>query len=362
MRNRYQRGLLAWLQTPGDPAGLPEMRAALRQLEQQAEGDYASFWRTAETFLRAISDGALAVGAESRRLCARIDLQMRAALAGALAPEEGLGDELRRSILQGAAKMAPTPELISLTTKPEAPPLDPEAVAEWGDAGQAAIAAWADRANSGLPPFRQALIRLCAAALALALPEALHLAESLAGVGDRLDDPAAAEDPHLRAAVSATLELLADTADLGLPVFAQRVGHVAARLHDCRRGPQPALSPTLLHLFADEVHEQIGSMREELACLHPEAEALVDAALAIADHAAHLELHAVRDLAEALAQACERVAAGASFDLPEVREVLDGTLAELEFMPELLLAGEALPATDEVLASLAGIGAANHSS
>ena len=27
-RSRYQRGMLAWLQQPGDPAGLPEMRAA----------------------------------------------------------------------------------------------------------------------------------------------------------------------------------------------------------------------------------------------------------------------------------------------------------------------------------------------
>lgn len=355
MRSRYQRGLLAWLQTPGDPAGLPEMRAALRQLEQQAEGEYASFWRTAETFLRAISDGALAVGAESRRLCARIDLQMRAALAGAPTPEEGLGDELRRSILQGAAKMAPSPELISLTNKPEAPPLDPEAVAEWGDAGQAAIAAWADRANIGLGPFRQALIRLCAAALALGLPEALHLAESLASVGDRLDDPAAADDPHLRAAVSATLELLVDTDDLGLPVFAQRVDHVAARLTTCREAVRSPLSPTLLRLFAGELGEQAEEIREELARLQPRAEVLVHAALAIAEHAAHLDLGPAQALAEALAHAAERAEAREGFDQPEVREALEAALAELDTLADFLLADHPLPEVGEVLEILAAI-------
>ena len=38
-RSRYQRGMLAWLQQPGDPAGLPEMRAAVRHLEAAAGGD-----------------------------------------------------------------------------------------------------------------------------------------------------------------------------------------------------------------------------------------------------------------------------------------------------------------------------------
>ena len=355
MRNRYQRGLLAWLQAPGDPAGLPEMRAALRQLEQQAEGDYASFWRTAETFLRAISDGALAVGTESRRLCARIDLQMRAALSGAPAPEDGLGDELRRSILQGAAKMAPAPELISLTTKPEAPPLDPEAVAEWGTAGQAVIDAWADRASIGLAPFRQCLIRLCAAALALNLPEALHLAESLAGVGDRLDDPTAADDPHLRAAVSATLELLPDTTDLGLPVFAQRVEHVATRLTACREALRSPLSPTLLRLFAGELGEQAEVMREELARLHPRGEILVEAALAIAEHAAHLDLAPAQALAEGLAHAAERAERGDGFDHPEVRDALEAALAELDTLADFLLADSPLPEVAEVLEILAAI-------
>lgn len=355
IRSRYQRGLLAWLQTPGDPAGLPEMRAALRQLEKEAQGDYGSFWRTAETFLRAISDGVLAVDAESRRLCARIDLQMRAALGGAAAPEAGLGDELRRSILLGAGQMPPVTELISLTAKPEAPPLDPEAVAEWVAAGQAAVAAWEGRARDGLAPFRRTLIHLCAAAMALELPETLLLAEALAGVGDRLDDPAAAEAPHLRAAVAATLELLGESDELGLPVFVQRVDHLAARLQACRAETPPAISPTLLRLFAGELREQSGVMREELARLHPEVDILLEAALAMADHAAHLELGPAQNLAESLARATERAAGAHGFDHPEIREALEAALAELETMADFLLADHPLHEAEEVLEELAAI-------
>ena len=137
--------MLAWLQVPGDPAGLPEMRAALRTLEAHGVGDFISFWRTAETYLRAISDGTLAVDAESRRLCARIDLQMRAALGGAVLPEEGLADELRQRILKGAGQLPPVAELISLRPADEAPPLDPAAVSAWQTAATRLATAWPER-------------------------------------------------------------------------------------------------------------------------------------------------------------------------------------------------------------------------
>lgn len=351
-RSRYQRGMLAWLQTPGDPAGLPEMRAALRQLENVAQGEYVPFWRTAETFLRAISDGTLAVDAEARRLCARIDLQMRAALGGT-APTPELGDELRQRILQGAAQLPPAPELVSLMTAPEAPPLDPQAVAAWSAAGNAAAGAWDGCSGADLAPFRRTLIDLCAAAMALELPEALHLAEALAGVGDRLDNPLAAEDPYLRAAVAAALELLADPRDLGLPVYAQRVEHVAQRLADCRRPTRPPVSPTLLRLFAAELREQAGLMREELACLHPDGTVLIEAGLALAEHAMHLELEPAQALAEALAATAERAQAEHGFDHPERREALEAALAELETMADFLAAAQPLPDAGEILDILA---------
>lgn len=348
-RSRYQRGMLAWLQTAGDPAGLPEMRAAVRQLETLAGSDFAPFWNTAEHFLRAISDGTLAVDAESRRLCARIDLQMRAALNGAPAPEEALAEELGRAVLAGASKLPPLPDLVSLVPQPAAPDLDPQAVAAWESAGQAAVAAWDGRPGADPAPFRRALIDLCAAATALDLPETLLLAESLASVGDRLDDPAAAEAPYLRAALAAALELLAEPRDLGLPVFAQRIEHVAARLRESGRPLRPPVSPTLLRLFAGEIAEQTALVREELACLEPDDAAMGEAVRTLAEHAAHLDLAEAESLAQALDGSIGRAARGGGFEPPEVREALEAALAELDTMADYLAAARPLPDPRDIL-------------
>jgi len=348
LRTRYQQGMLVWLQSPGDPAGLPEMRGAVRQLEAASQGEFAEFWRTAEHFLRAVSDGTLAVDGEARRLCARIDLQMRAALGAAPSPASALAAELQQRIRQGAGQLPPAPELISLIAKPEAPDLDQEAVAHWQAAGAALTASWEPGGQADHTPFRRALIELCGAATQLELPETLQLAEALAGVGDRLDDPASAQDPYLRAAVAAALELLASPDDLGLPVFAQRVEHVAQRLADSQQADRPAISPVLLQLFAGEIREQTALMRDELACLHPDAETLVEAALEVADHAAHLELLAAQHLAEALARAVERSATPEAYDHPEIREVLETALAELDTLADYLAAGRELPDTGDI--------------
>lgn len=354
-RSRYQRGLLAWLQTAGDPAGLPEMRGALRLLETEGPAHFGPFWRTAEQFLRALSDGTLPADTESRRLCARIDLQIRAALAGATAPDTVLSEELDRHIHQGASRSAAVAELISLVGPSEAPDLDPEAVSAWKAAADAIIAAWDGRHGSNLAAFRPGTIQLCAAALALNLPDTLHLAEALASVGDRLDEPEAASQPQLRAAVAAALEILADTTDLGLPVFAQRVEHVARRLRDCCQPQHLPASPTLLRLFTAELREQTQYMRDELARLHPAPELLVEAALTLADHAGQLDQFPVLHLADALAQALERAAYGRGFDAPEVREALEATLAELETMADYLGAEQAPPQSPEILQLLAAL-------
>lgn len=354
-RNRYQRGMLVWLQTAGDPAGLPEMRGALRLLESDGPAQFGPFWRNAELFLRALSDGTLSIDSESRRLCARIDLQIRAALGGAPAPDTLLQEELLHHTHQGASRSAAVAELISLVAPREAPELDPEAVSAWETAAEAVIAAWDERHGSDLTAFRPATIQLCGAALALNLPEALHLAEALAGIGDRLDNPDAASLPQLRAAVAAALEILADATDLGLPVFAQRVEHIARRLRDCCQAQQLPASPTLLRLFTTELREQTQVMRDELACLHPAPELLVEAALTLADHAGQLDQFPVLHLADALAQAIERAAYGQGFDAPEVREALEATLAELETMADYLGAEQAPPHSPEILQLLAAL-------
>ncbi len=82
-RVRFQKGLLAWLRTPGDGAGIREMLCAVQQIESTQETSSArSFWWVASGLLEALSEGAVSDTAAGRQLCARIDLQIRRLIEG----------------------------------------------------------------------------------------------------------------------------------------------------------------------------------------------------------------------------------------------------------------------------------------
>lgn len=85
-RMRFQKGLLAWLRSPGSQAaadGLQQMRAALKAIEATQETPAArTFWWVSQGFLDALSDRGIAAEQEAKQLCARIDLQIRRLLEG----------------------------------------------------------------------------------------------------------------------------------------------------------------------------------------------------------------------------------------------------------------------------------------
>lgn len=347
-RSRYQRGMLTWLHAAGDPAGLPEMRGALRDLAPHLEsGEYAHpFWATAQTFLRAISDGALTVNGETRRLCARIDLQMRNVLEDSRDALSTLEAELGELLRQGSGHPPPPTELISLLQPPPPPQLDEAAVTQWQEGCRDLEAAWNGADDAHGSGFRRAVTTLCSAATRLNLPETLALTEGLAEVADRLESPGAADDPYLRAAMAATLELLGEKELLGLAPFAQRVDLLLPRL----AAPQPQAprpSPTLVKLFAQEVGEQVDVIRDELDKLDPDPEAIAKAALALAEQAGHLGLTGPRRVGEGLARVAAHARGPHPFEAPALRQVLENTLGELETMAEFLSAGHELPEGEE---------------
>ena len=96
-------------------------------------------------------------------------------------------------------------------------------------------------------------------------------------------------------------------------------------------------------------------MREELACLEPDGEALAESAHCLADHAAHLELDSAEALAQGLAAAIVRAQASHGFDHPEVREALEAALAELDTMADFLLVAQPLPEATDILEILAQV-------
>lgn len=92
-RLNYQKGLLALLRNPpGSPpsaAALEQMRTALKSVENTQE-ETRPFWWISGGFIDALSDSAILSQKDSKRLCARIDLQIRRLLEGSTTLAERL--------------------------------------------------------------------------------------------------------------------------------------------------------------------------------------------------------------------------------------------------------------------------------
>lgn len=95
-RTRYQKGLLMFLQNKTPAGGLAQMEQALRELEALAPdaGQY-TFWWLAVALVESMRRGAFEADFWVKRLCGRIDLQMRRLLEGS----RQLAERLQRDIL-----------------------------------------------------------------------------------------------------------------------------------------------------------------------------------------------------------------------------------------------------------------------
>ncbi|MGQ9686762.1 MAG: Hpt domain-containing protein, partial [Thiobacillaceae bacterium] len=96
VRAQYQKGLLMFLQNKEPSAGLMSMDQAVRELEKMAPdaGQY-TFWWLAAAFVESLRRGALPVDFWVKRLCGRIDLQMRRLMEGS----RQLAERLQRDML-----------------------------------------------------------------------------------------------------------------------------------------------------------------------------------------------------------------------------------------------------------------------
>ena len=83
LRGRFERGLLKWFRNGNDPAGPLEMREAVAGIESQQTVPAArAFWFAATAFFDALGQLAIPVDAATKRLCGRIDAQMRRVMEG----------------------------------------------------------------------------------------------------------------------------------------------------------------------------------------------------------------------------------------------------------------------------------------
>lgn len=423
LRARYQRGLLAWLKAEESAqrlAGLAEMQAALLGIE--ASRSDSAFWRTVQTLLSALADGTLPADSRAHRLCGRFDRQLRLLAEGAAGVDRALISEtfdfVTGAVLAAPAATTTAAEAEVMTSPPvapsspaeeeppapgfaavgveevplsslagledlraaqveEAPPLqdfsslllpsddldlDPAAVARWEAAAQTVWAAWHDRHQSGLAPFRSAVIALSGVGLDLHSADALRFAEALATVADRADEPEVLADARLVAAIAAALEVLVEPGSVNRKVFAGQVdnlsGRLAATLEEAAVPTEGRLivSRTLYQMFVDEAHESLQHLRDELDTLHPLAGEMAEAASALADNAATIDLTAVRDLALALANALVRYEAPLNVDVAAERALVSTVLHILEGMVDTVAAGEQPEAAPILIAALSSSG------
>jgi len=267
-RARFQSGLLAWLRRPADAAGLREMVEVVREAGRGTDlGARRVLWRSAETFLTSLLDGSLDADDEARHLCRRLERHLAAAAQGARTdqhnesalcaalfayvsrqtqPPGAEGGEIAQlaqtvdGLSQLGATLSVTAELLPLFAGGKPVRYSDAQVHDWLAAARHLDDAWHRRPREGIAPCRQASTALLGIALELGDAAGLRLAEALATAVGCAEDPVFRDDPALRAAMAAALELAVERQGPNLPAFDRRSRASAERLAATERGLRAA--------------------------------------------------------------------------------------------------------------------------
>jgi len=264
-RAHFQRGLLSWLRAPLEAAGVQEMRAAVKHVEAVQETPSArSFWWVAGAFLSALAERSLVRDAETRQLCARIDLQMRRLLEGS----KNVAERLMRDALylvaiaeskdRAVLRVKDAYQLTPLLPTPAAPPVAAEALRRsLRDAIAASEESW-NRFCAGivqaLPTFKSNIGTLATLVEDLGQADFRRLVEIMSRVAGILNhDPTRHTDAL--AMEMATAILLAQHALENMQHLEQSFGHqvnvMIERIHGCLTGAAPP--PESEHPSLDEM-------------------------------------------------------------------------------------------------------------
>jgi chemosensory pili system protein ChpA (sensor histidine kinase/response regulator) len=259
LRGRFERGLLKWLRNPAEAEGPQEMREAVAGIEARLTNPAVrALWWASLAFFDSLLPGAPTDLPASRKLCTRLDAQMRRLLTGAPPASE----RVLREVLHHIATHPITTEhqrvvmetfhLADLVPESGAAvrdvPLAP-VIKQTRETLAGAREAW-DQFSGGsaaaLPRFTDRMAALAAHAKTLDRPSLTRLVEGLSAFTDWLRrDPLQLGGP-LAMEVAGTLLLVESTLEPGqLPAgFALRVEESIARLqaHMGGTGPNPDLT------------------------------------------------------------------------------------------------------------------------
>jgi chemosensory pili system protein ChpA (sensor histidine kinase/response regulator) len=259
-RSGYQRGLLKWLRE--DPRGVREMREYLAVIEAMQPQTSRAFWWAAIGYIDAVEAGTLPIDFNVRRLCARVDTQVKKLIDGS----RTVAERLLRDTLYYVAIAGPASEhteavrrayqLAALIPEPTASgdiePLRPvlracreqltAAMDDWNRfcAGTAAA----------LPQFHEHVRHLAGQIADLHHNDLTRLARLILDVADATRKAPLAHNEAIGLEVATGMLLLQDALvsfqRLGAD-FAGQVDTVAGRL-DAARSGQPLAAMELPHL------------------------------------------------------------------------------------------------------------------
>jgi chemosensory pili system protein ChpA (sensor histidine kinase/response regulator) len=271
-RFAYQRGLLKWLKH--DDRGLGEMRTALDSIEKlQTQPAARSFWWAALALMDVLSGGGVSIDLGSRRLCARIDSQIRKLLGGS----RTVAERLMRDVLYNVAVSTSVSKQVELVrsayrladlvpTVEAHPAIVPmagalRAVRELLATAKDDWNRFAAGTASALPQFHECATQLAAQAQELGQVDFSRLMASIAAVAAMLrKEPLQGNEAN--ALEVATALLLAENAldgfaNLGVE-FAHQVDVMAGRLNALLRGePLQAMQAPQLDEMSRRAQERL---------------------------------------------------------------------------------------------------------
>ncbi|HTY99692.1 MAG TPA: Hpt domain-containing protein, partial [Rhodocyclaceae bacterium] len=273
-RAGFERGLLKWLRN-SDPDGVAEMRRAVAAVElSQAQTGARAFWWAALGVLDAMAAGGLPDILSVRRLCGRIDIQMKRLSEGARTVAERLMRDALYFVATASGQAGDQIECVRAAYRLEglipkaATTADAETVRPSLRACHELLTQAMDDWNrfcagtaAALPQFHDRLSRLVTQAQALHQHDIPRLVASLAAVADLLRKNPLRQDEAIAIEVATALLLAEHALDayehLG-PEFGGQVATIVARLSALVRGePLGALELPQLDEISKKAQERL---------------------------------------------------------------------------------------------------------
>ena len=294
-RARFERGLLSWLRAPHEDGGACDMQAAVKRIEATQDAAAArSFWWVAAAFLAALADGSVPADPQAKRLCARIDLQIRRLAEGS----KNVAERLLRDTLYCVANADSQDDAVRLVkhayqlqslipSGETAAPAPKETVRrklrEVITSIEETWTKYCSGAAQALPTFQDQANALAAIVEQLGHTDYRRLAQAIAAAANWLAEDSSRYSEALSMEIATAILLALNAHENFLRLggdFAHQVDVTVARIHGCLAGTPlpPGSEILLLDEMSRQAHEKllVGQVAREIQSNLAQIEQVLD--------------------------------------------------------------------------------------